>query len=369
MPNSIPITPAQILSEEIVLASIRITSFGGYRRAKRADITALGGRLPDCEAITEGSIKVFPMDRLKNLGTVKRKLFRELSKTLIRGLENSNVFCIPTPDLQKWQGVIDTAERELASEIANVEQNYDTWFADYLAANNDAREIIERLRIPKAAAISRLGMSKSYFRIAPAEEGKGVEEIVAGLARQMFCEIAESCALILKSDTFESGSRAGQKTLHPIKLQIQKMKTWAHLDPDVIGGGIQFISDVLGALPQAGYIEGEAFQRLKSLLELCADADDLIDAASRVHNGWSALDVLEPPAAALAPPLSPCQAEQVEATHVAPHLVAPVVSNISVMPDALCLPLAGVPPGIPAALAPRPAHKAASLESLANLAF
>ena len=61
-----------VLNEKLTLVSINISTFSGYRRATREHIAALGGTLPASEAITEGSIKVFPSEGTKALLTVRR---------------------------------------------------------------------------------------------------------------------------------------------------------------------------------------------------------------------------------------------------------------------------------------------------------
>jgi len=334
-----------VLNEKLTLVSINISTFSGYRRATRDHIAALGGSLPASAAITEGSIKVFPCDGTKSLQTVRRGIFRKLQAKGVRALGSQNVFAVLTDDLPEIEKEIADAEAEFKAEVVALDSNYDQMFDNHVASNTAnekskaakqaVEKIIRSLKVDRATAIAKCRFSSDVFKIAPflregQSEEEGVEGIVRGLGRQLYEEFAANMDKLLKNDAFAKNQRVGQKTLRPLKAELQKMKKLSFLDPSV-EGAITLVSDILKALPQEGYIEGQSFVTLEKLVEVMSDADTLLNAASKVKNGVPACDVLFPPA--------PVQAVQaVEATVV--EEVAQAAEPTKAVPDAP----AAVPP-------------------------
>ncbi len=288
-----------VLNEKLTLVSINISTFSGYRRATREHIAALGGTLPASAAITEGSIKVFPCDGTKALQTVRRGVFRKLQAKGVKALGSQNVFAVLTDELPVIEKEITDAQAEYVVERDALEANYDQIFEDHVAANAEAETIIRSLKVDRATAIAKCRFSSDVFKIAPfiregQSEEEGVEGIVRGLGRQLYEEIASDMDKILKSDPFAVNQRVGQKSLRPLKAAIQKMKKLSFLDPSV-EGAVTLVSDILKALPQEGYIQGQSFVTLEKLVEVMSETDLLLNAASKVKNGVPACDVLFPP--------------------------------------------------------------------------
>lgn len=325
-----------VLNEKLTLVSINISTFSGYRRATRDHIAALGGSLPASAAITEGSIKVFPGDGTKALQTVRRGVFRKLQAKGVKALGSQNVFAVLTDDLPGIEKEIADAQAEYKAERDALEANYDQMFEDHVAANPEAEAIIRSLKVERATAIAKCRFSSDVFKIAPfvregQSEEEGVEGIVRGLGRQLYEEISSEMEKLLKNDAFAKNQRVGQKSLRPLKAAVQKMKKLSFLDPSV-EGAITLITDILKALPQEGYIQGQSFITLEKLVETVSDTDTLLNAASKVKNGVPACDVLFPPMPVQAvqaveePAVEEAvqAAELTEAVPVAPVAVPPV---------------------------------------------
>ena len=325
-----------VLNEKLTLVSINISTFSGYRRATRDHIAALGGSLPASAAITEGSIKVFPGDGTKALQTVRRGVFRKLQAKGVKALGSQNVFAVLTDDLPGIEKEIADAQAEYKAERDALEANYDQMFEGHVAANPEAEAIIRSLKVDRATAIAKCRFSSDVFKIAPfvregQSEEEGVEGIVRGLGRQLYEEISSEMEKLLKNDAFAKNQRVGQKSLRPLKAAVQKMKKLSFLDPSV-EGAITLITDILKALPQEGYIQGQSFITLEKLVETVSDTDTLLNAASKVKNGVPACDVLFPPMPVQAvqaveePAVEEAvqAAETTEAVPVAPVAVPPV---------------------------------------------
>ncbi|WP_126448165.1 DUF3150 domain-containing protein [Sulfuricystis multivorans] len=338
-----------VLNEKLTLVSITINTFSGYRRATREHIAALGGSLPDSAAITEGSIKVFPCDGTKALQTVRRGIFRKLQAKGVRALGSQNVFAVLTDDLPEIEKEVADAEAEFKAEVNALEANYDQMFEAHVAANPEAEAIIRSLKVDRATAIAKCRFSSDVFKIAPfvregQSEEEGVEGIVRGLGRQLYEEISSEMEKLLKNDAFAKNQRVGQKSLRPLKAAVQKMKKLSFLDPSV-EGAITLITDILKALPQEGYIQGQSFLTLEKLVETMSDADMLLNAASKVKNGIPACDVLFPPAPQAA------KATEVEEVAQATEPAAPV-APVAVPPGSVAQQHVVMLPPIPAANVP-----------------
>jgi hypothetical protein len=320
-----------VLNEKLTLVSINISTFSGYRRATREHIAALGGSLPASAAITEGSIKVFPCEGTKALLTVRRGVFRKLQAKGVKALGSQSVFAVLTDELPEIEKDINDAQAEYVAERNALEANYDQIFDGHVAANPEAETIIRSLKVDRATAIAKCRFSSDVFKIAPfiregQSEEEGVESIVRGLGRQLYEEIASEMEKLLKSDPFAVNHKVGQKSLRPLKAAIQKMKKLSFLDPSV-EGAITLIGDILKALPQEGYIQGQSFVALERLVEVMSDTDQLLNAASKVKNGVPACDVLFPPV--------PVQAVEVEVAATAvEEAVQPAVDAIVAVPVA-----------------------------------
>ena len=288
----------EVLNEKITLVSVNISTFSGYRRATREHIASLGGILPNCAAITEGSIKVFPCDGTKALQTVRRTVFRKLQAQGIRALGSQNVFAVLTDELPDIEKEIAAAQVDFASEMATLDSQYDNIFEAHVAANAEAETIIRSLKVDRNDAIARCRFSTNVFRISPfvregESEVESVEGIVRGLGRQLYEEISSEMEKLSRNESIRR-QKVGQKTLRPIKAAVAKMIKLSFLDSSV-EGAISLVTQTLKDLPSEGYIQGQDYLRLVRLIYVMSDADELLNAASKVKNGVLPGDALFPP--------------------------------------------------------------------------
>jgi hypothetical protein len=356
-------TMQQILDERIALISVSASIFGGYRRATKEMIRELGGSLPDSKAVTQGSIRVFPSDSatapatkgkvsalgtLASLGTIRRAAFRELGAKGIKALGSRSVFAIPAEARDEIGQLLDAAEIEFKEGVLKLQQTYDQQFEDHVKESPEAESILRRLKVDKADAVAKCHFTWTPFQITPLarkgqDQEKGVATVLASLGGQLFQEVADEFADILKKDGFVSG-KVGQKFLRPIKAQVAKMEGLAFLD-DAVPGAIAFVKAVLGMLPKEGYIEAAEFDPLQKMVNLCADVETLVDAACRTRNGVSVETILTPPVAAAPVAAAPVAAAPVVAAPVvaAPVVAAPVVAAPVVAAPVVAAPVAAAP--------------------------
>lgn len=332
---------SEVLNEKITLVSVNISTFSGYRRATREHIAALGGSLPNSAAITEGSIKVFPagagtMGKGKTkskqkqtpmpitaMQTIRRSIFRELQVKGVKALGSQNVFAILTDELPEVEKNIADAKAKFAAERSRLDATYEQIFEAHVAANVEAETIIRSLKVDRSWAIGRCCFGSDVFRIAPfvregQTEADGVEGIVRGLGRQLFEEIAAEMVKVSRSESFDR-QKVGQKSLRPIKAAAVKMAKMSFLEP-TLASAASLINETLSTLPKQGYILGEGYAKLIKLVDVLSDADDMVNAASKVANGMSVGDVLFPPVEAIQP--EPIVAEIPEVSSATGQVVA-----------------------------------------------
>lgn len=328
-----------VLDDKLALVTVTIKCYSGYRRATREMIKELGGSLPNSEAVTEGSIKVFPNERLNPFSTLRRGVFRKIAAKGVKALGSGNTFAVPRDELPAIETALEEARSDFETEINVLEANYDAYFENHVKANPEAEVILRKLGIPRQVALTRFGFDSHIFKIVPiqkdGESAKNVSSIVEGLARQLYEEVAaEAEGLLVKSDAFTKHQKAGQKTLRPVKDALAKMRGLEFLDP-AISGGIRLIEEVLSSLPQAGYIEDSAFAKpfstLRRLLEVMSDVDEYFDASGRIRNGISANDVLFPakavPAVEERPVVVPAAEEDIDLVPM-PDMVGAVEQSV-----------------------------------------
>lgn len=353
--------PTNTLTDKVALISLDIGSFGGYRRATKELIENLGGRLPDSKAVTEGSIKVFPNGPLKPFQTRRRNLFREIGKMGIKAMGSGSVFAIPRIKLAKVEQLIADADVANAADLVVFEKEFEDNFEAHVKDNLEAEAILRSLKISKAYAMLRFRFNHNVFTIAPVvKEGedpaKGVTAIVAGLARQLYLEVADTMADLLESDSLNGKARAGQRTLRPIKAQVEKMSDLTFLS-DTVDDVIAFIGAALSTMPKDGWIEdvpgNAAFTRLKRLLEKLSDADGIVDAAGRTRRGRTVEEILFPqqqPKPVVVPVAIPVAVAPTVVQVETPAQVAAPVAQVEVVAEAAPAVPAAAPTPVPIAV-------------------
>jgi len=322
-----------VLDDKLALVSLSFGMFGGYRRATPEHIKKLGGKLPKSKAITEGSIKIFPGDALKDFCTIRRGLFRDIGKMAIKALDSRSVFAVPRNELPAVEKLIADAAQEYSDAVAQLDANYDALFEKHVAANKEADAIIRSLKVGRVDAVAKCHFKEHIFQIKPfVREGEskeeGVDAIVRGLGRQLFDEVAMEMVKLEENDAFKR-SKVGQKSLRPIKAAAEKLEKFTFLD-DAVQGAIDLVANTLAMLPREGYIEGAEFKTLQRLVQVMSDTDDLVNAASKVKNGIQVIDVLFPQLAASQQ--QPLPEQTVEEAQPAPVAAAPQLVAVPALP-------------------------------------
>jgi len=286
-----------ILDEKLTLVSFKMSQFSGYRRATREFIARMGGKLPACKSITEGSIKIFPADGLRGFNAIRRNLSRYLQSIGVQALGSSTCYAVPASELLRIEAKVSKIEAEFQAQKNLLWTNYEQVFDAHVQSqeNPAAAEIIQSLKLRRDDAVSKCNILFNVFRIRAVArkdetEEESVEGITRGLTRRLYEEVALEMAKLSISDSFER-LRVGQKTLGVLRAALAKMERLAFLD-DSIEHAVKFGKEVLAMMPKSGFIEGQPFEVLSLYVESSADPDKILNAALSFGNGKSALDIL-----------------------------------------------------------------------------
>jgi hypothetical protein len=323
------------VKNELTLISAKIRFFSPYRRALPENIAALGGTLPSSGAVTEGSIKVFPQNRLNDLGTIRRGFFRSIAKVRVKAMGSANTMMVAPSLKAEAEKVIAEYRAKFAVAFAELDMNYEAWLLEHAEAHPEAKDVIMARAYPRELAISRCRYDVRPFTIVVGDAD--IDEVLSSLAAELFEDVAQEAAKIRKNSAFSTAQRVGQRSLRPIKAILAKLQSYAFLAP-VVSGAVRLVSDTLDALPRHGWIEDGPVSAhltlLKALVSLVSEPDEFADGARLAHSGTSFLAILLPgqivSAAALqsAPVPSAVPAcPQIDLTQMLPPAVAGAVSN------------------------------------------
>lgn len=297
----------EYLQSKIVLVSITIKSFSGYKRATAEHIQRMGGHLPASKAITEGSIKIFPEDHLKPLTAVRRTVLRKLQSLGIKALNASNVIAIHADDLPAAEKLINEAKGDFDVALDDFVKNYETNFEAHAKANPEAADIIRSLKKDVTDASASFKFFYQFFTIQPKptqgeSEEDSVEALISQLGGQLYEEIAEGVRKVFTSKAIQL-QRVNQRTMNYFHGLASKMEKMQFLDPS-LEGAVKLAKDILGSLPSEGIISGNDFLTFFKLAEIMSDAEDFLNAASKVRKGTPPCDVIFPPSKASIAPVT-----------------------------------------------------------------
>ena len=289
----------------IVLVSVEIGIFGGYKRSAEEDIADAGGIVPDSEVLTKGSKCVFPREKLKGFGTTKKGVNRELWHLGVKALGGGSVLAINEDELPAAEKVLEEGQAEFFDLLAEFWNNYDDWMASYIAANPKEADIIKRSALTREEAVSKFTYRYEMFKPTPVGKNASIESMASKLVQQLYAEVARSAyqvwdvsfnPVVKGNNGQRSRRKVGQKALSPFRSCRDKMMKLAFLNPS-INGGVKIIEDVLATMPATGYIEDTPSKpddaNLYALVCLMKDGIKFANAADSVTKGADVFSVLD----------------------------------------------------------------------------
>lgn len=289
-------SPQATSEKQIVVISINVSAFGGYRHTTIKDIEDAGGKAPDTTVLTKGGKRIFPSDKLAPFTSNKRGVVRDIAEFGVKAFGNGYVFAISGDDLEKAEQIIHDGETAHNALLADLNANYDTWLEDYILAQPaEVQSIIRRSALSKDEALSKFGFDYTAFVPTPVGSKASVDSLQDSLTIQLYNEVADAAEELYDKSIAPKDSNGvrhprqiGQKTKRPVVAAKEKLISLSFLHPG-IAGGVELIQAVLADTQQTGYITDEignpAYTRFVKLVELMLDAPRFRDAAEKTANG------------------------------------------------------------------------------------
>lgn len=283
----------QVQEKNVVMISVEASMFGGYKRTTESDITSAGGRVPDTDILTKGGKHIFPSEKLSVFSNIKKNLYRELWKFGVKSFGGS-VIAISEDDLLSAEKLLDSAQADFDTALADLRLNYDTYLDAFIKKqpNAAAASIIRDSALKADDACSRFSFSYDSFMPTPVGKNGSLESMAAKLTDQLYVEIA-----VAAQETYDKtfcpegadGKRyirtVGQKAKRPLLACREKLKKMSFLNPNVVGA-VEIIDSVLATTQSTGYIEdtpsNPAAKRLLGLVTLMKDAEKFSASASKI---------------------------------------------------------------------------------------
>jgi hypothetical protein len=275
-------TNQQEIFDKIVLVNVDNAIWSGYKRTTDGDLAKMNASLPGDGIITKGGKKIFPTETLKPFNTLKKEISRKLMSVGVSALGGSSRV-VPVSEVKDLEKFLATCEAKYNSLLADFANDYDVNLSNHLNAIKTpvVREIVERSVLKVDEAVGRFRFLTDIFTIVPKGDGEG---LVNNLANKLFTEVS-TAARDAYEKSFQGKPRVGQRALNQVVAIRNKMAGLSMLDGKNIQPIIDSINDVLGSMPDDGWIEGVHYSALIGLVNMLCDPEDMLKHAEKVQQG------------------------------------------------------------------------------------
>lgn len=277
----------------LVMISVNISMFGGYKRTTAQDIIAAGGKLPKSEILTKGGKHIFPVDKLAPFNRIKKRVISGLWDFGVKSFDSGNVIAIIDDDLESAEKLLDDAKVEFYSELANLRANYDTYLTAFINAQPDqaTKDIINESKLEADDACGRFGFNYDTFMHTPVGKNGSLESMASRLVIKLYDEVAKEAEKAydqsyapMDSSGVRHIRRVGQRAKSPLKACREKLDKWRSFSN--VAGAVEIIDHVLATTQQAGWVDdtpsNPCAQRLLGLVILMTDAENFAAASAKV---------------------------------------------------------------------------------------
>ena len=232
---------------------------------------AAASNLPPETLASLGSKKVCDPNELKGFASLKKRAERACETVGVRFLGG---YAVPSDKLDGLLGELRAIEAEAAEEKRQFLIRYDSVIQQWIAENDEWREIILRAVEPASHVSRQIRFGHQAFRIGAAgdegaESNEGLEEEISGLGDRLIYEISRD-ANRLWEVSLQGRDKVTQKALRPLRAILAKLQGLVFLDTR-IRPMIRRIEAGLAALPKSGNIEGQDLNLLAGLVLQLAD--------------------------------------------------------------------------------------------------
>jgi len=301
-----------VIKEHGVLVHVGIHLISGSAKLFEEDLDLPDGfTLPDGKVFSLGRKYFVPPATMKRANNFRTKATALCSS---KGTKFSGAYLWSLKDAQELVKGLEALKEEFYDFKDNVfVPNYPQWVEDWA---NQYPTIKDRL-LDAAASVERIEefMQFEYTLISigvpEGELGDAFRSSALSLSDRLYKEVADDIRSYLVHSVQKKGRNANdglsQKARSPIMSARGKLESLSFFDPAIMNV-VSYIDDVLETLPKAGYMKGDDFNRLMSLLVSLSTKDSI----KLLSEGMSA----QPTAATTQPAVAAGQVSAPSGIHV-----------------------------------------------------
>lgn len=248
----------------VELVALDIRKWSAHKKLTEEDLGLAKGTLPPEQLATLGSIKLVDGTALDKFEAIKKRAFRSCSAVGTRFI--AGCWAVPNPRVRELSDILSALKEEYEAALVDLLANYASAI-DEQAKRFPAYAHLVRAKAPPAATIQ--GAISFGFQTFRVSEGQAPESLVAevgGLADTLAKEIEQEAKLIWAS-SFEGKAQCGQRALNPLKGLLDKLRSFAWLNPSVSSMASQ-LETLLVGLPKTGSLVGADFDTVSSFVLL-----------------------------------------------------------------------------------------------------
>lgn len=248
----------------VELVSLDIRKWSGLKKLTEKDLGITPGTLPPEELASLGSIRLIDNDALDIFEALKKRARRAATTVGTRFI--AGCWAVPNDRVSDLVKVLMEIESEYTAAIGTLLSGYDASLDAQCAKFPQWSHLI-REKSPEPAVIEQaLAFRFQTFKVAEGSLPDTLTKEVDGLAGTLVREIEVEARNIWES-SFEGKTEVTQRALNPMRVLLDKLRSFAWLNPSVKGMS-QALEAILVAAPSTGKVSGADFDAVNTGLLL-----------------------------------------------------------------------------------------------------
>jgi len=252
------------LLSQVELVSLDVRKWSGQRKLTETDLGIPEGTMPPEELASLGSIKLITNESIASFEAIKKRARRACTTVGTRFI--AGCWAVPLARVQELVEILGLLKAEYESELDVLVRDYDKALDTQCEKFPQWGELI-RSKAPGAEVI-KAAMSFEYqtFTIGEGQAPQALQSQVASMGGTLSREIEAEAKSIWQS-SFEGRAEVGQRALNPMRLLLDKLRSFAWMNPGVAAMA-QGLENVLASVPQTGRLIGNDFDKVSGALLL-----------------------------------------------------------------------------------------------------
>lgn len=248
----------------VELVALDIRKWSAHKKLTEEDLGLAKGTLPPEQLATLGSIKLVDSGALDKFEALKKRAFRACSAVGTRFI--AGCWAVPNPRVRELVDILAALKEEYEAALVDLLDGYAAAIDDQANRFPTYAHLI-RAKAPPALTIqAAIAFGYQTFRVAEGQAPESLAAEVNGLSDTLAKEIEQEAKLIWSS-SFEGKAQCGQRALNPLKGLLDKLRSFAWLNPSVSSMATS-LESMLISLPKTGSLVGADFDSVRSFVLL-----------------------------------------------------------------------------------------------------